>query len=244
MEKIAKACTLVIFGITVSQVLDTALEERDLDVVELWSGVGAITSAAENAGFIAKPFDKFRRPGVTDIENPSTTEDILLEAGFRRALGLVLRVRAGGLVWMAPVCASWIFLSLKHTQRTRAHGPKFAGNLKYIPVQHGNRMAEMAAFLFLVAALRGVHAVVENPASSMMFSYEPFALACSLWRDRFWAVAPHCAFSSAPFGSRFGKKFKLMCTHPWVHRLRRKCSCPGRVHKLLVVTKQWGANVL
>ena len=35
-------------------------------------------------------------------------------------------------------------------------------------------MAEMAAFLFLVAVFRGVHAVAENPAASMVFNHEAF----------------------------------------------------------------------
>ena len=44
-------CSLLIFGLIVSSVLDTAPEQRDLDVVELWSGVEAIVSAAKAAGF-------------------------------------------------------------------------------------------------------------------------------------------------------------------------------------------------
>ena len=229
-----RACTLLIFGLTVASVLDSASEQRDLDVVELWSGVESIVSAARAAGFTAMPFDKFRNEGVTDTDDPETTEDILLEAGFRRALSLVLRLRSGGLLWMAPVCSSWIFLNLSRTMRTKIGGPKFRGNLKYLPVRHGNLMAEMAAFLFLVATARGVHAVIENPACSMMFKYETFANACSLWSERFWAIVPHCRFSVAPFGSRLGKKFKLMGSHAWVRLLACKCLCPGRKHKLLV----------
>ena len=230
-------CSLVIFGLTVSAVLNSACDQRDLDVVELWSGVAAIVAAARAAGFTARPFDKFRIKGATDTDDPDTTEDILLEAGFRRALNLVLRVRPGGLVWMAPVCSSWIFLNLKNTKRNKVAGPRFGGNLRYLPVRHGNRMAEMAAFLFLVAAARGVHAVIENPAASMMFNYEVFARACGLWSKRFWAILPHCRFSTTPFGSRIGKKFKLMCSHAWVRQLACKCLCPGRKHKQLCTVK-------
>ena len=234
----AQSCSLIIFGLTVAAVLDDASEERNLDVIELWSGVGAIVSAAIAAGRAAQGFDKYRIPGVTDTTDPNTTEDILLEAGFRKALELVMRVRVGGLVWMAPVCSSWIFLNLKNTKRNKVHGPRFSGNLAYAPVRDGNRMAEMAAFLFAVAVLRGVHAVIENPPGSMIFGYEPAATVWeTIWRTRFWAVLPHCRFSEKPFGSRFGKKFKLMGSHRWVRRLACKCKCPGRKHKLLVTTK-------
>ena len=74
-----------------------------------------------------------------------------------------------------------VFLNLRNTKRTKVGGPRFGGNLKYLPVRHGNRMAEMAAFLFLVAVARGVHVVVENPASNMMFNYEIFASTCGFW---------------------------------------------------------------
>ena len=230
-------CSLLIFGLTVSSVLNSASDQRDLDVVELWSGVAAIVSAARAAGFTAMPFDKFRIKGATDTDDPDTTEDILLEAGFRRALNLVLRVCAGGLVWMAPVCSSWIFLNLKNTKRTKVAGPRFGGNTRYLPVRHGNRMAEMAAFLFLVAVARGVHVVIENPAASMMFNYEVFARTCGFWPKRFWAILPHCRYSTEPFGLRLGKKFKLMGSHAWVLQLACKCLCPGRKHKQLCTMK-------
>ena len=230
-------CSLLIFGLTLSSVLDTAAEQRDLDVVELWSGVESIVSAATAAGFAAVPFDKFRIRGVRDTDDPDMTEYILLEAGFRRALSLALRLRPGGLLWMAPVCSSWIFLNLRSTKRTRVGGPRFQGNLKYLPVQQGNRMAEMAAFFFLVAVSRGVQVVIENPATSMMFNYECFANACALWPKRFWAVLPHCRYSTAPFGARYGKKFKLMGSHAWALRLACKCLCPGRKHKSLTTVK-------
>ena len=96
------------FGLTVSSVLDSASEQRDLDVVELWSGSEAIVSAAQASGFTAMPFDKFRIRGVTDSDDPDTTEDMLFGAGCRRASNRALRLRPGGLLWMAPVCPSWI----------------------------------------------------------------------------------------------------------------------------------------
>ena len=98
-------------------------------------------------------------------------------------------------------------------------------------------MAEMAAFLFLVAVFRGVHAVTENPAGSMIFNYEAFASACSLWTRRFWAVLPHFRFSIAPYGYRFAKKFNLMGSHAWVRQLACTCQCPGGMHKPLATIK-------
>ena len=195
-------------------------------------------SAAKAIGLAARAFDKDRIRGVTDTADPNTTEDILLEAGFRRALSLVLQIRQGGLVWMAPVCSSWVFLNLRNTKRTSTGGPKYMGNILYLPVRHGNLMADMAAFLFAVAVLNGAHAVIENPAGSMIFNYEVAATAWeAVWPKRFWAVLPHCRFSTAPYGSRVLKKFKLMGSHQSVEQLACKCRCPGRKHRPLATTK-------
>ena len=87
---VAAACTLCIFALTVPAVLDGACEQRDLDVVELWSGVEAIVSAAKAIRLNARAFDKDRIRGVTDTAAPNIIEDIPLEAGFGRALNLVL----------------------------------------------------------------------------------------------------------------------------------------------------------
>ena len=75
---------VAIFGITIKAALDCPCLQRDLDVVELWSGVGSIVAAAQTRGFAAKPSDKHRKSGVTDTANPLTTGDMVIEAGFRK----------------------------------------------------------------------------------------------------------------------------------------------------------------
>ena len=61
--------TLAVFGISVSTVLEDpafANIERNLDVVELWSGVGTVVAAGAARGLQGLPFDKDREPGVTE----------------------------------------------------------------------------------------------------------------------------------------------------------------------------------
>jgi len=109
--------------------------QRDLDVVELWSGAGHIAGAARESGHVAAEFDIERIPGHTNVAGP-TSEDITTKGGFRRALRLVLRLRAGGLLWMAS---------------------NFGGDTSYLPVEQGNYMAMVAMFFALVALCRDVH---------------------------------------------------------------------------------------
>ena len=84
---------------------------RDLDCAELWCGVGAIFRAAAVSGLRSHGFDKARE----------TADDILTQEGFFRALQLTLRLSLGGLLWLAPVCASWVSLNLVNTKRQKKH---------------------------------------------------------------------------------------------------------------------------
>ena len=52
--------------------------QRDLDVVELWSGVESIVTAARNKGLKAEPFDKNRKPGVTTFSEDICSDRLIL----------------------------------------------------------------------------------------------------------------------------------------------------------------------
>ena len=48
--------------------------DKDLDVVELWCGVGSIAAAASAAGYVVRRLDKRRVPGVTDQEGHASED--------------------------------------------------------------------------------------------------------------------------------------------------------------------------
>ena len=189
----APAMVLSICGLTLASALERCGGlPRDLYVVELWSGVGAVARAARKVGAAAQEFDINRVPGATDTDDPELTENILLEAGFLRALSLAMRLRKGGLLWMAPVCASWVFLCISRTKRHKA--ARYEGNVGCASVRDGNQMACMAALLYSVAFARGVDVVLENPSSSTIFMYGPLVdvLAAVGPDKKSTAVCPHC----------------------------------------------------
>ena len=66
----------------------------------------------------------------------------------KTAVALLLRVRPGGLLWMAPVCSSWTFTNSSNTGRKLAN---VVGNLGYPPVQAGSAMATVAALFMELA---------------------------------------------------------------------------------------------
>ena len=135
----------VIFGWTLQYALERFLSApRYRDAAEVFSGVGAITHAAVDQGFQATAFDKCRVPGQTDGPGP-LSEDLCTEAGFLSALALVATLRVGGLLWLATVCGSWVWMNLHKTQRRFEN--QYWGDLTYNPVRIGNHLAMVTIFL-------------------------------------------------------------------------------------------------
>lgn len=102
--------------------------------------------------------------------------------GFTNAVKLVMRLRPGGLLWMATVCSSFVFANSSNTHRNlnnpearhcnsmnimqRCQQPRTTiqlyldgqGDETYEPVAQGNLMAKIAAWLMVLATSRGVKA--------------------------------------------------------------------------------------
>lgn len=211
-----------VFGITPADALGWPSPARDVDVVELWSGVGGVAAAARNVGLVAVEFDISRSP----------TEDLTWLPGFRSAVQHVLSLRDGGLLVMAPVCSSFVWMNKVHTKRAAETG--FAGDTSRPGVHLGNFMAQVAVFLWVLARHRGVRVVMENPPSSDIWKYTPVAEA--LRNEALVAAVAHrCAYDvETPFGDRYLKAYKFVSTSSCMSEVEKACTCPGKEHKALV----------
>ena len=220
----------VLFGLTVVGVLQNiplTTCERDLDVAELFCGVGAIWQAGQAAGYNAVGFDKSRVPGITDaIADASTCEDILSPAGFMNAVKLVIRLKQRGLLWLAPMCSSFCWLSLSVMKRRRNNN--YMGDELVPAVVEGTLAAKASAFLMTLAYVRGVDSVLENPVDSSMFPMFRLAGALTFCTTRVCCM--RCPFAVEPDGQRHWKRYVFLSYCAWVNRLRRKCSCPSKQH--------------
>lgn len=117
------ACSsgVAVFGLTVADVLSDASWEassRNLDVLEVFSGVGSVQQAAASQGMAAACFDRIHGAG----------QDLLTVNGFKNALQLCMRLRTGGLLVLAPVCSSFTFANTANTKRRRAN---YSGDAAY-----------------------------------------------------------------------------------------------------------------
>jgi hypothetical protein len=235
-----------VLGMTLSAALQLGTEvSRDLDVVELWSGVGSICGAAATAGYASMPYDLHRVPGVTDVDGVDC-EDISSSAGFLKAVMLTLRVREGGLLAMGPDCSSFTFPnSSRHLRKVDNHW----GDLGYKPVLVGNISAIIAMFLFQLALTRGVHCTVENPPDSRIFHF--WSETCrllSLLQDAgvCWSQTVHrCAYDSSR-QPRLSKLYKFIGSWQGVKGLNARCNCNG-IHRLTGsrnAENQWTGDVV
>ena len=233
---------LQVFGLTVAACLTDPVRlhgPRDLDVVEIFAGVASIAGAAKEAGYRAMAFDKSRVPGLTDSLSSEVSEDVSCEHGFLHAVSLVMRLRVGGLLWIAPVCSSWVWLNVSMTKRSADNCYK--GDTKYKPVQEGNHIAILCAFLLELAFARKLQAVLENPPVSYIWKFPPLASCLErLGMNLHTAICHRCAYEeslSSESKLRLGKRYKLVATGAWIQGARRSCKCPGRKHQVL--TKRW-----
>jgi hypothetical protein len=74
-----------------------------------------------------------------------------------------------------------------------------------------------------------VEAALGNPSSSLIFRYEPVAQVVREL-NAVIALTDTCPFSNKRFGERYLKQFKVASTGAWIHRMVKKCRCPGKKH--------------
>lgn len=231
--QLALNCTVQLFGRwSVSAIInDPALDgPRDLDVVELWAGVGAVAAAASARGLEARTFDICHGPD----------EDITTSSGFVKAVRLVLQLKKNGLLAMAPVCSSFVFPPSSVTRRNKDN---FAGNPLVQCVRDGNLMANIAVLLLSVAVARGATAFIENPAGSMIFSYLGTNLSRLSWLST--GYADRCAYvtKKMKLAQSWKKTFKFVATDKWIVKAMRRCRCSESTRHAPLMDRDEAGNV-
>jgi hypothetical protein len=146
----------LIFLVYVNPAFDVSIK---LQVVEFFAGNMAITRAFQRKRVAALPYDiiltKMMRQGsvMRRVMNLNSSE------GFALALCMVLRCHPGALIWLAPVCSSWVFLNLGTSLRNTL-----------APLGHENReenaeanmMASRCVLLMWLAMSLGMVIIMET----------------------------------------------------------------------------------
>ena len=174
------------------------------------SGVQSITKGCESLGYTGAAMDK---------QIGGESHDLLSFAGFMRAVCLILSVRRGGLLWMGPPCGNFIWMSRASTKRTISNplgtGPR---------AEKANHLTSRSFFLAWLANAIGVHLIIEQPESSILWQHPDLKKLLSLMMPHLRTVATEMG----AFGSSVRKRLCLKGTAEWLPHLERKCSRKDR----------------
>ena len=191
---------------------------RDLDVVEIFSGVQSVVQAARALGLMSAGFD---------VEN-SPEDDIYTDTGMERAVILVARLKEDGLCHFASECRTLCGLCCKNSGRCKLR-PQ-GNNSEF--TKYGNLMAERTALLFEFALQRGLDTTMENPDGNFFWSQPVIKTMLRRLGSKSVKVA-RCRFRCQ--GPRYKKMYRFESLSPWLEKIERLCKCSGP-HAALATT--------
>ena len=183
--------------------------DRDLTFVETFAGDAAVSRGMRLLGFAGEALDMRR----------SASHDILTPVGFLVTLAAAMRIRRGGVFWAAPPCSTWVFLSRGSTGQNKSP----SGNWKASPyVASQNALVCRLLLLARLRIARQVYYIIEQPRSSCMFEYGPFAA----FLERHPASSIFTEMGA--FGMMAEKDMVLVGTAPYLPMLTRRLSSDQR----------------
>lgn len=174
-------------------------------LVEFFAGVASICFGFNVFKMEATKFDK----------NYSDCMDMNSSMGLATAVDCLCRVHKQGLVWAAPPCSSWVFLSVGTTGRSKERPLGREENEK---VRWNNVLVHKLACLLEIATAFGIFFIIEQPTSSTLWQHPRV-------KEMFNRVGAHIAIKTTHtfmgmFGGDSQKGMKLYGTAPFLDMWR------------------------
>ena len=144
------------FVLIVNYVLAVAQPRRELDLLEICCGKGALFKSAKLLGLQAE--------GMDVTINPQQ-HNLLSTEGFLHAVKGVLRLRRNSLLWGGLPCSTWVWINRGTSQRSRSNP---LGNRSIPSVASANELVSRFSLLVLLAVARGAAWLVEQPSTSLL----------------------------------------------------------------------------
>jgi hypothetical protein len=137
-----------------------AISKPTRNFVEFFAGEQSVTKGIRLVGYKGDPVDV----------RLNSNHDLLTPCGFLVAITMIFSVCKGGLVWIAPPCSTWVWMSRSSTGRSdKSHGT--LGDPDNLNVQRQNILVARMCYLLALCWARGVHFIIEQPASSVMMKH-------------------------------------------------------------------------
>ena len=154
------------------------------------------------------------------------TKDICSPQGFVICVSMVMSLKGNGLLWLATVCSTWVFICLSVTQRSKIDP---LGDTNRACVKTANLMVSRCALIMRLIAAKGGAWVLEQPMSSLMI-YHPRLQEMLREGPVFMTT-----FSMGAHGAPTRKPTKLYSNRPWVADLQKKVPANTKFAKLDIV---------
>ena len=138
---------------------------RRWQFVEMFAGVGAITSGMRGFGYKGESMDK----------KFCATDDLLTWCGLLKALWLVSQVQRGGMVWLAPPCGNFVWMSRYTTKRSMQNPLGQGANAEL-----ANKLVSRVCLIVYFCTCIGVNWVIEQPGSSLLWEQDRSLLGGSV----------------------------------------------------------------
>ena len=79
--------------------------------------------------------------------------------------------KPGAILFGAPPCSSWVWISRGHSKRTLGNR---LGDISRSDISSANRLVQNMVTAIYFAIERGLHVIIEQPLTSMMFNHPSF----------------------------------------------------------------------
>jgi len=179
--------------------------------IEMFAGDRSVTKGLWLLGYQGEPVDL----------RIQKTHDLMTPFGFLASIALIWGIAKGGLCWMAPPCSSWVWMSRHSTGRSKDDAK---GNEKHTKVWCSNILVSRLCYLIALCWRRGVHFIIEQPSSSVMFEFSRLKkLLTAIGDDIHWAYSELGAWTL-----EMQKGLVLCGTAPWLEQLGRKMTAYER----------------
>ncbi len=181
----------------------------ELDFAELFAGKGAVHRHLMDLGYRGKAMDR----------EHCVDHDLLQPMGMVVATRIAASIRPGGVLWLAPPCSSWVWISRGSTGRNVTA----VGDYALPAVLQHNALVERVALLVELVHRRGAHWIIEQPASSILWDYP--AIQAVLRRH---GLKGPCVLDMGAYGGSSPKATHLYGTAPYLHTLATRCTGEDR----------------
>ncbi|MCP4241933.1 MAG: hypothetical protein GY772_15365 [bacterium] len=140
-----------------------------MDFLEVFAGDAAITRGLQHLGYAGLALDA----------RIDSAHDVLTPVGFAVLLKAAMEIRPRGLLWAAPPCSTWVWMSRHSSGRV---GDRVAGNPNSAYVVSQNALVCRLLCILGICIQREVWFILEQPASSVMFEFAPVKRFAELHR--------------------------------------------------------------